>query len=211
MQSIRQKPPVWVVGIDEVGRGPLAGPIHVCVVAMRYDRYKKMRWRGYTHCINDSKKMTEIARAYWMGIAKEWKKQELVSFAVASQTAQGIDRRGISQSIKTCIKTGLQKLEISPENTLVLLDGSLHAPKEYAYQKTIIKGDQKEKIISLASVIAKVTRDAYMTKQAKKYAVYGWESNKGYGTASHRRAIRKHGLTSLHRKSYLTRILDNMN
>ena len=100
----------------------------------------------------------------------------------------------------------LEDLKIAPEECTVSLDGSLKAPKEYAHQRTIIKGDQKEKIISLASVIAKVSRDTKMELLHKKHPAYHWKANKGYGTALHYKAMLVHGLTSLHRKTFLTKI-----
>ncbi len=117
-----------------------------------------------------------------------------------------IDRKGIAVCIRECIAENLNMLDLNPKDCRVLLDGSLKAPTEYTNQETIIKGDSKEKIISLASVVAKVYRDAYMRLQHKKYPQYGWERNKGYGTIEHRTAIRKNGVTSLHRKSFLTRL-----
>ena len=96
---------------------------------------------------------------------------------------------------------------MDPQTCLVLLDGGLKAPREFIYQKTIIKGDEKELSISLASIAAKVTRDAYMTKLAKKYPAYGFEIHKGYGTKKHREAIKKHGPSEVHRMSFLGRIL----
>ncbi len=198
------KKPLWIVGIDEVGRGPLAGPVMVCGVGMKYAEYKKARWTGLT----DSKKLSEKRRETWHTKARELETQGNIRIAIASQTALQIDKKGISACIKTCIKTILIKLNLDPRETLVLLDGGLKAPLEYIHQRTVIKGDQKHKIISLASVIAKVTRDAYMTNISSKYPGYGWEKNKGYGTKSHQKALKNLGFTRLHRKSFLTRILD---
>lgn len=198
------KKPLWIVGIDEVGRGPLAGPVTVCGVGMKYSEYKKARWIGLT----DSKKLSEKQREKWHAKARELEAQGSIQIAIASQTAAQIDKKGISTCIKTCIKTILNELNLDPRNTLVLLDGGLKAPVGYIHQQTVIKGDQKHKIISLASVVAKVTRDAYMSKIAPKYPGYGWSQNKGYGTKSHQKALKNLGFTRLHRKSFLTKILD---
>ena len=190
----------WIVGIDEVGRGPVAGPVAVCVCSMLTLEYKKYEWKG----LNDSKKLSQNSRELWFQKAKELKKKGLINYFVIYKSNLFIDSKGIKNAIKKCIENGLDKLNINPEECNILLDGSLSAPIKYKYQKTIIKGDQIEKIISLASVIAKVTRDKKMTSLHKKYPKYNWLKNKGYGTKEHYRAIKKNGLTILHRKSFLT-------
>ncbi len=199
--------PLWIVGIDEVGRGPLAGPVTVCAVAMHYEAYKKVRWQGLT----DSKQMTKSARELWHAKAIEMEKSGMLRIAIASQTAAQIDRSGISACIKACIKKNLEFLNLDPKHTRILLDGALKAPLEYVSQETIIKGDQKKKIISLAAVIAKVTRDAYMTRMDTKYPGYGWAQNMGYGTSSHRKALKNLGFTRLHRESFISRVIDIVN
>lgn len=205
MQKTTQtKVPQWVIGIDEVGRGPLAGPVYVCAVAMRDTDYRRARWVGLT----DSKKMTPGSRDDWHARARDMEHAGTIRIALASQTAVQIDKKGIAVCIRDCIVTALTGLGIDPKNARVLLDGGLHAPAEYTDQRTVIKGDQKHKIISLASVVAKVTRDAYMVRAARRYPGYGWEKNKGYGTAVHRKALKKLYITRLHRKSFLSKILD---
>ena len=194
----------WIIGIDEVGRGPLAGPVMVCAVAIPYDLYQKVHFPGLT----DSKQMTRLAREAWYHKAKTMEREGRIKIAISSQTAMQIDRKGISSCIKACIVKNLQLLDLDPKDVKVLLDGGLKAPIEYLSQETVIKGDQKHKCISLASVIAKVIRDAYMTKMSAKYPDYGWAQNKGYGTQIHQKALKKLGFTRLHRKSFLTRILD---
>ena len=192
----------WIVGIDEVGRGPVAGPVAVCACAMPILEYRKISWGR----LNDSKKMSLKLRELWSKEAYKMKKDSKLKFFVVYRSAIFIDKNGISLSIKGSIAEGLQKLNLKPGDCQVLLDGSLKAPKEYKNQKTIIKGDQKEKIISLASVIAKVSRDKKMNSFHKKYPEYLWSKNKGYGTREHYKAIRKDGLTILHRKSFLASI-----
>lgn len=199
-----KKKPRFVVGIDEVGRGPIAGPVTVCAVAMPYPAYKRARWPGLT----DSKKMTKLAREKWYTKAKILEKEGKIRIAVASQTAAQIDKKGIAVCIRACIAKNVQSLNLDPKQTQVLLDGSLKAPIEYTNQQTVIKGDQKHKIISLASVLAKVSRDAYMVKMAAKYPGYGWELNAGYGTKAHYQALKKLYFTRLHRKSFLKAMLD---
>lgn len=192
----------WIIGIDEVGRGPVAGPVAVCACAVPYLLYKKSKWKGLT----DSKKMSIKNRELWYKEALKMKSSNEVRFSVVYRSNIFIDKKGISLAIKECIIKSLKDLKLNPKECLVLLDGSLKAPKEYLNQKTIIRGDQKEKIISLASVIAKVSRDKKMDTLHKKYPNYTWNKNKGYGTREHYKAIKAQGLTPLHRHSFLTKV-----
>lgn len=189
----------WIIGIDEVGRGPVAGPVAICACAVRATDYKKSIWKG----LNDSKKLSVKNRELWYKEALRLRKNKQIKFEVVYRSNVFIDKQGISSALKNCIKTALHNLKISPTDCKVLLDGSLCAPKEYINQKTIIKGDQKEKIISMASVIAKVSRDKKMTLLHKKHPKYNWATNKGYGTREHYKAIGVYGLTPLHRKTFL--------
>lgn len=184
----------WVIGIDEVGRGPVAGPVAVCACAIPLTDYKKRKWPGLT----DSKKMTSKNRLAWYKRALELKQKNDFCYAVVYRSASFIDRKGISIAIRECISEALKKFTLDPKDCLVLLDGSLKAPLEYKNQKTIIKGDS-EQIISFASVIAKVSRDKKMELLHKKYPSYNWTQNKGYGTEKHYRAIGKYGQTQLHK------------
>jgi ribonuclease HII len=192
----------WVIGIDEVGRGPLAGPVYVCAVALPAKNYGTIDWG----ILNDSKQMTAGNRELWHGKAKDSEKRGHLKIAVSHRTARVIDKKGITTCIAECIAENLHTLGLDPKDCTVLLDGSLKAPHEYKHQTTIIKGDSKEKIISLASVVAKVERDQYMVTLHKKYPHYSWDTNKGYGTRAHIAAIKKQGQTSFHRNSFLTRI-----
>jgi ribonuclease HII len=196
----------WIVGVDEVGRGPVAGPVSVCVCAISVDCYKKMSASWRRQGLTDSKKMTSKQREVWYEKAKVLQKNGDIQYVVVSRSASTIDNKGIQVAIRECIAKGFEKLDLNPKDTTVYLDGGLRAPAEYENQTTIIKGDIKERSISLASVIAKVTRDAYMVKMAKKYPLYGFGAHKGYGTRAHYIAIAKKGIISLHRKSYLTKI-----
>jgi ribonuclease HII len=126
---------------------------------------------------------------------------------VSLVSASHIDKYGISHAIRKGIEDGLKKLALNPETARILLDGSLKAPEIFTDQETIIKGDAKEKIIGLASIMAKVTRDRYMAQVAKKYPKYEFEIHKGYGTRKHCDAIERHGISALHRKSFCKRFL----
>lgn len=191
-----------IVGIDEVGRGPLAGPVTLgaCVVHVSLTR-KNFK------LIKDSKKLTSQSREVWYQKMLELQKEGKINFALASISPKQIDTKGLSWAIKTALERSIEVLNLNPKTTMVLLDGGLKAPKIFKYQKTIIKGDEKEFSISLASIAAKVTRDREMTKLAKKYPVYGFEVHKGYGTLKHRAAIKKHGPSKIHRMSFLRSLL----
>lgn len=218
----------WLVGIDEVGRGPLAGPVTVGAVAMKIDgsialtyknlRKKLMEISGKKYPIGvDSKKMKESDRDFWFeAILKLVKTGDLLA-VVSSSSAQMIDKRGIAVCIKNLVDTNLKKIskkvKIKLSNSFaqmnVLLDGGLKTSVPVALQKTIIKGDEKELLISLASVYAKVTRDRYMKNLSKnpKYMEYGFDIHKGYGTLKHRQVIQRQGLSDEHRRSFCKDVL----
>ncbi len=191
-----------IVGIDEVGRGPLAGPVTLCACVVRHG-FDMDHFKG----IKDSKKLSPQKREEWFHRISELKAKDMVDFAHFSVTAAEIDSMGISWAIERAVHECLAALDLPHETTQILLDGSLHAPKKFPMQETIIKGDEKVPIISAASIVAKVMRDRYMEEQAALYPDYGFESHKGYGTSAHCLAIRKHGITPIHRKSFLSGIL----
>ncbi len=190
----------YIIGVDEVGRGPLAGPVTVAAAMMPY---------GFSFGDtrpNDSKKVSEKKREEWFLYAEE---HSDISYATSSISPNIIDEVGISKATIMAVEQSIEKLSSTWESGIqveVLLDGLLHAPAQYK-QKTIIKGDEKEPIISLASIIAKVTRDRMMVEIAKKYPQYGFDSHKGYGTKKHYESIEKYGILSIHRKSFLKKLL----
>jgi ribonuclease HII len=201
----------YIIGIDEAGRGPLAGPVVVGAVMVRKDFQKKFKKVLLEIKNKDSKKLSAEKREAWFQKIKKWKQENKLDFHVALISNKIIDTKGISLAIKKGIQECLTKIvhsrKINPDECLVLLDGSLKAPEEFIHQKTIIKGDEKHFQISLASICAKVTRDAYMKKAAKKYPQYSFEVHKGYGTLQHRILIKKHGVSKIHRQSFIKRLL----
>jgi len=190
-----------VIGIDEVGRGPLAGPVTLCACAIPAARVKTF-FAGEFKGIKDSKKLTPAVREFFFEKTKAERERGSVAYSVSHVSAAIIDRIGISKAVARALKRCLLKLELDAKSCRVLLDGSLKAPAIFPDQKTIIRGDATVPIISLASVIAKVTRDRKMTRLAKQFPGYGLEIHKGYGTLLHRRAIKKRGLSLLHRRSF---------
>lgn len=187
-----------IVGIDEAGRGPLAGPVAVGAVRINAD-FNKRFFKG----IKDSKKLTEKKREAWFKLVNKKKKEGQIDFAVSLISEKIIDKKGIVQAINLGINKCLVKLKISKDSK-IFLDGGIKAPADFIYQKTIIKGDEKVSVISLASICAKVTRDRYMVRLSKKYPKYGFDIHKGYGTLMHRKNIKKHGSSKVHRKSFLS-------
>jgi len=190
-----------IVGIDEVGRGPLAGPVTICVVACDkgvYFQLKKSRnlpKRGF-----DSKKLTSEERKFFCFNLKNFAREQKISYAVVHISNTIIDERGLSFALKKAIEKGIKKLNLNTASE-ILLDGSLKAPAEFFNQRTIIKGDEKEKIISWASILAKVSRDNLMERAGKKFG-YEFENHKGYATPKHRELILQNGLSPYHRKSF---------
>jgi ribonuclease HII len=196
----------WIAGIDEVGRGPLAGPITVCAFAVPVAYWKKFQTYTKRHGLTDSKKLTAQKRMEWHKFFQSEMKKGHCMSAIVSSSSKQIDQVGLSVVVKKLIARALGKLSLDPTQTCIKLDGSLYAPESFTDQETIIRGDSKHMVIAAASVIAKVTRDRYMTKQARIYPQYGFEVHKGYGTKKHCAAIRKHGYTPLHRITFCTRI-----
>ena len=192
----------YIIGIDEAGRGPLAGPVAIGVALVKADFDFKLL-KG----VRDSKKLLEKQREEWFLKLKDWKKQSLIDFKVSLIGAKIIDEKGISHAIRKGIKSCLKRLEADPKSSKVLLDGSLKAPDSFENQITIIGGDDKEPIISIASIAAKVTRDRKMKRLAVLYPKYQFEVHKGYGTALHCQLLRQYGASEIHRQSFISGIL----
>jgi ribonuclease HII len=191
----------WIVGIDEAGRGPLAGPVTVGLVKIPVD----FDWE-LVPGVNDSKKVSEKKREVIFERAKELAKQGLIEYSVKSVSAKSIDEKGIASAIVRAVGSAIQELKLDPKDCFIKLDGSLKAPADFQ-QETIIGGDGKEEVIGLASIMAKVTRDKYMIEQDALYPVYGIAQHKGYGTKAHREAIAQHGFSPIHRQSYCKNII----
>ena len=192
---IKIKP--FVVGVDEVGRGPLAGPVTVSVVFFR-----SLRSRNLLGIIKDSKLLSEKRRGELARVLRKLRKKGEISFSIFSVSARTIDRIGIARAVRLATSRALLALGVGPRAP-IYLDGSMRAPRKFKNQKTIIGGDTKFEIIAIASIVAKVFRDRKMTRFSKKYPHYGLDIHKGYGTNGHIRAIKKYGPCKIHRRSFI--------
>jgi ribonuclease HII len=188
----------FLLGVDEAGRGPLAGPVAVGVVAVHENFIVEEEFSG----VADSKKLSEKNRERIFEMLKERAEQGEVRFIVEFESAETIDKNGIVFAVSRALSRGVNIL--APDSALVRiqLDGSLRAPAEYS-QETIINGDELIPIISLASIVAKVSRDRLMVELSKKYPQYGFEKHKGYGTKLHYEMLKKYGPCAIHRRSFL--------
>lgn len=197
----------YIIGIDEVGRGPLAGPVTVGVVMCESRLYTKLKKdKRLPPLGKDSKKLKSEDREKYSDFLKQLMKENKITYKVTHISERIIDTKGLSHAIKRAMSGGLntclKKLKIDPKQTEIRLDGGLKAPSEYTFQKTIIQGDEKEQIIAWASILAKVSRDELLVRASKRFPGYGFEIHKGYGTAKHRSQIRSLGTSSFHRKSF---------
>ncbi|MGM0629036.1 MAG: ribonuclease HII [Patescibacteria group bacterium] len=194
---------IKIIGIDEVGRGPLAGPVAVCAVfASRRSLLEMKREISFT----DSKKMSSRNRESVWYLAKERKRRGDIDYSVSFISSEVIDRKGIVPAILKAIERSIKRTEAC-NDTPVLLDGGLRAPEQFLSQFTIKRGDQSEDAIALASVLAKVSRDRKMERFHKKYPGYGFFSNKGYGTKEHIEAIKRQGPCKIHRKTFIKNLI----
>ncbi len=189
----------YLIGIDEVGRGPIAGPVTVCAVVLPTSFNRR-----FIKDVKDSKKISNKKREEWYKQALVWRREGKIKFYVRSVSAKKIDEIGISRATQLAVRKALQGVE--EKGTDVKLDGLLRAPERFEKQKTIIHGDTLEPVISFASIIAKVHRDRVMKNYSKQYPQYGFERHVGYGTKEHYKAIRKRGTTPLHRITFLKSI-----
>ena len=178
-------------GVDEAGRGPLAGP--VCAAAVILPR--GMEIPG----LNDSKKLTEKKREALYDVICS----SAVSYGIAFATVDEIEEINILNAAMLAMNRAMEKLSVQP--TLALIDGNRNSAIKVA-SRCVVKGDAKCADIAAASVLAKVTRDRYMLKMAEKYPQYKFEKHKGYGTKDHYAALREYGPCEIHRPSFLRKM-----
>lgn len=185
-----------IIGVDEAGRGPLAGPVVAAAASLK-------EYSDVLQEINDSKKLTEKKREKLFDII-----QEKFYIGVGIASVEEIDSMNILNATFLAMRRAIENLsEKCSVDTLILVDGNFKIREFNGNQEPVIKGDAKSLSIAAASIIAKVTRDRIMIKESEKYPQYQFEKHKGYGTKAHREAILKHGALDIHRKSFLTKIL----
>jgi ribonuclease HII len=187
------------IGIDEVGRGPLAGPVVAVAVWICEDFVLELEKNVVALPVRDSKKMTKNQR---QKITSWIKKQpsDCVKYAIASATVEEIDTLNILQAALLSMERAYNALGVSGKT--VLVDGNAAPPIKNTSLRTVVQGDSKVLSIALASVIAKEHRDEYMRELSHEYPHYSWEKNVGYGMAVHLQAIRQWGITPHHRKTF---------
>ena len=184
---------LFVAGTDEVGRGPLAGPVVACAISI--DKDFKIRNEKLKE-INDSKKLSEKKREELYDVIME----EFKDIGIGSCDHETIDRINILQASFLAMKKAVSNLKNAPD--FLLVDGKFIIPNSSIKQKAIIKGDSNVFIIAAASIIAKVYRDRLMKKMHEKYPHYEFNKHKGYGTALHMERLKKYGPCPIHRKSF---------
>ena len=181
-----------IAGVDEVGRGPLAGPVVCCAVIMPLD--------DLIEGVTDSKKLTEKKREKLFDVIKN----KAVAYSIYEVSEREIDEINILNAVKLCMTKAVETLKVKPDITLV--DGvDTHLPINAEY---IVKGDMKSYTIGCASILAKVYRDRLMVEYAKEYPEYGFEKHKGYGTKTHIDTIKEIGPCKLHRKTFIKNFWD---
>lgn len=178
-----------ICGVDEAGRGPLAGPVCAAAVILPKD----LEIPG----LNDSKKLTEKKREALYDIITE----QALAYGIAMASEQEIDEINILQATFLAMKRAVEALPIKPD--FVLIDGNREPDLGDLPLKTIVKGDSRSANIAAASILAKVTRDRYMMELDNEYSQYGFAVHKGYGTQKHYEALREHGHCPAHRRTFL--------
>ena len=212
----------FVVGLDEVGRGPLAGPVCAAAVCIRFSSPPQLRRglrgggvflnqlltaptghlssseeRWKKEGIKDSKKLSALQRERWYEFLT---KHPNIRWGIGLVSEKIIDKINIFEATKLAMKKAIEALDFEPE--YLLLDGNFLLEDLNASQKAVIRGDEKIFSIAAASIIAKVTRDRLMQKYHRKFPLYGFDQHKGYGTKRHFEIIKKHGPCQIHRTSF---------
>ena len=183
-----------ICGIDEAGRGPLAGPVYAAAVILPPD----CEIEG----LNDSKKLTEKKREALFDVIKE----KALAYGIGTASEKEIDEINILNATFLAMKRAVEKLEIKPD--LALVDGNREPHiSDDIKEITVVKGDAKSMSIAAASVLAKVSRDRFMLEMAEKYPQYEFEKHKGYGTKLHYEKIAEYGISEIHRRSFLKKII----
>ena len=178
-----------IAGVDEAGRGPLAGPVCAAAVILPKDLI--------IEGVNDSKKLTEKKRELLFDEIKE----KAIAYSIQFVYPEEIDSINIRQATHKAMEDAVNGLSVKPEH--IFIDGNDNIPFDFPYTY-IVKGDAKSQTVAAASILAKVSRDRLMVELDKDYPQYGFAKHKGYGTKAHMEAIQQYGVTVVHRKSFMT-------
>jgi ribonuclease HII len=190
-QTLWENGLLYVAGVDEAGRGALAGPVAAGVVVFEARRFEPAMLRG----VRDSKQMTPHNRTSWSARLREL----ALAWGVGYASPQEIDEKGIVPATRLAIYRALESLPVIPQHLLV---DFLRLPECKILHTPIVKGDARSLSIAAASILAKTTRDALMTALESQYPGYGFTRHKGYGTLAHRRALERLGPCPIHRRSF---------
>lgn len=188
-RDLRSQHGPLLAGVDEVGRGPLAGPVVACAVIMPADK------RAITG-INDSKKLSAKQRERLIARILE----RAVGVGIGAASVREIDRLNILQASVLAVHRALRRLPVTPDH--IVVDGRTVRTYDFAHT-AIVRGDSRCHSIACASIVAKITRDRVMRALGARYPAYRWEENAGYATALHLRGISAHGITAHHRRSFM--------
>lgn len=201
----------WVVGVDEVGRGSLAGPVTVAAVAVRRN-LQLTTHNLQLGKLKDSKKLSPEKRRLWL---TNIKKNRGIFYALAHVSPRIIDKINVSKAAnlaasRTLLKLTTNNQQLTTKRLRVFLDGGLYINESLVVShkllvRTVVRGDEKIRAIMLASIVAKVYRDRLMTRLHKKYPEYNFDVHKGYGTKMHRSALQKRGPSNAHRLTFLSK------
>tara|TARA_Y100000741_G_scaffold306890_1_gene249520 strand:- start:14 stop:637 length:624 start_codon:yes stop_codon:yes gene_type:complete len=185
-----------VIGVDEVGRGPLAGPVVSCACTFKNYKIDKK----FIDKIDDSKKISYKNRIKIFKIIQNLKDNKEINYSLGFATVEEIDSHNILEATKLSMIRAINKLNFKKGN--IIFDGKMKLNIKNFISKDIVKGDNKSISIATSSIIAKIHRDRYMRFLSLKFPNYNWEQNAGYGTKKHIDEIYKNGITDYHRKSF---------
>ena len=185
----------YIAGVDEVGRGPFAGPVVCAAVILPLDA------ENLIEGVDDSKKVKEERREQLAAVIRE----RAVAYKICEESPETIDEINILEATKRCMKRAVEGLSVQPD--IVFVDGNFRIRIDLP-QQNIVRGDALSYSIGAASILAKVYRDSLMREYDKQYPQYGFARHKGYGTAVHIRALKEFGPCPIHRKTFIKRILE---
>ena len=214
-----------LIGIDEAGRGSLAGPVVAGACVSNLKLFESPEALAHSALINDSKQLSTESRESQFTVLESLRAEGLIDFAVASGSVAEIAEHNILGATRLAMQRAIEQLAQEKDGwslphmaatgplfqpvfeVKVIIDGRPLKSFPYAHE-AVVKGDGKSLSIAMASIVAKVTRDREMLQLAKKYPLYGFDQHKGYGTAAHRAALIKYGASPIHRELFLRKILD---